>query len=117
MKHVETDTEHCGTFGGNPLSICACITVLEKILTKEATERLAAKSDETFKAMDRILTDAGIAHTLQHIGPMGSINFGITKCDNYRDFELSVENYDLKKKSGKKDKSSKIRNLKKLFKH
>lgn len=85
MKHVETDTEHCGTFGGNPLSICACITVLEKILTKEATERLAAKSDETFKAMDKILTDAGIAHTLQHIGPMGSINFGITKCDNYRD--------------------------------
>ena len=39
------------------------------------------------------------------------------ECDNYRDFELSVENYDLKKKSGKKDKSSKIRNLKKLFKH
>ena len=46
---------------------------------------MAAKSDETFKAMDKILTDAGIAHTLQHIGPMGSINFGITKCDNYRD--------------------------------
>ena len=85
MQHIEVDTEHCGTFGGNPLSICAAKTVLGKILTKEATESLIKKADKTFEEMKGMLKKAGVTSRLKHIGAMGSINFGITEVNNYRD--------------------------------
>ncbi|WP_405293709.1 glycosyltransferase family 2 protein [Methanobrevibacter sp.] len=39
------------------------------------------------------------------------------ECDDYKDFEVSVNEFDLSRKSLKKSKGSKIQNLKKLFKH
>ena len=65
-----------GTLSGNPVAMHAGMAQL-KILksTPDFYEKLNRKSDRFFEEMDQILSKAGVKHTLNHVGSLGSIFF------------------------------------------
>jgi glutamate-1-semialdehyde 2,1-aminomutase len=93
MAEIEKGCAHFGTFGGNPLSLTACVTVLGEILTREATDTLIKKSDAAFKEMESILKKSGVPHNLVHLGAVGSIVFTDADVKDYR--SMSTLDYDI----------------------
>lgn len=85
MRTIENGAAHWGTYGGNPLSLCAAETVLRDILTPEATEAVCDKTGRAFDEMRGMLKRAGITAFAENIGAMGSICFGVEDVKDYRD--------------------------------
>ena len=84
MTEIERGCAHWGTFGANPLSLTACVTVLKDILTKEATDALIKKSDAAFGEMESILKKSGLPFYLSHLGAMGGLLFTSADVCDYR---------------------------------
>lgn len=79
-----------GTLSGNPVAMAAGLTQL-KILrdTPDFYERLNAKGDWFFGEADRILSEHGISHCLNHIGSLGCIFFTDQKVKDYTSAKTS----------------------------
>ena len=65
-----------GTLSGNPVAMAAGLTQL-RLLREDASFylRLNSTSDRFFKELDRILSNAGVPHRLNHIGSLGCVFF------------------------------------------
>ena len=65
-----------GTLSGNPVAMAAGLTQL-RLLREDASfyRRLNSTSDRFFKELDRILSNAGVPHRLNHIGSLGCVFF------------------------------------------
>ncbi|RLD29630.1 MAG: glutamate-1-semialdehyde-2,1-aminomutase [Bacteroidetes bacterium] len=78
-----------GTLSGNPLAMAAGLAMLNAI--KKDTElfnRLKEKTTYLHEGIERVLTEAGIVHTINRVGSMISIHFSK---DEVVDFESSAK--------------------------
>lgn len=79
-----------GTLSGNPVAMAAGIaqlTILKN--TPHFYEDLNAKGDRFFTEMDAILSDAGVAHCLNHIGSLGCVFFTSERVRDYASAQTS----------------------------
>ncbi|MBR6259676.1 MAG: glutamate-1-semialdehyde 2,1-aminomutase [Oscillospiraceae bacterium] len=79
-----------GTLSGNPVAMAAGLaqlTVLSE--TGDFYEKLNGKSDAFFAEYDRILSDAGIGHCLNHTASLGCVFFTEKKVADYEDAQTS----------------------------
>lgn len=91
-----------GTLSGNPVAMAAGIAQLTVLRdTPDFYEKLNQKSDRFFESLDRILTDLGIGHCLNHVGSLGCVFFTeklvcdydtaqTSDTDRYRSFFLQM---------------------------
>lgn len=73
-----------GTLSGNPVAMAAGLTQLRILRdTPGFYEDLNKKSDWFFKEMEKLLSEAGVAHCLNHIGSLGCVFFTDRKVKDY----------------------------------
>ena len=79
-----------GTLSGNPVAMAAGLAQLT-VLKEEKTlfTKLNAAADRFFTELDKILTDAGQPHCLNHIGSLGCVFFTGGPVQNYSDAQKS----------------------------
>jgi glutamate-1-semialdehyde 2,1-aminomutase len=75
-----------GTFNGNPLSVAVGRTVLEKIATAEAYERIEALHERINRSLEKMLAEAGLPAHVVSVGGKGCVTFSATPVRDYRDF-------------------------------
>jgi glutamate-1-semialdehyde 2,1-aminomutase len=75
-----------GTFNGNPLSVAVCRTVLERIATEEAYERIGILHERINRSLDKMIADAGLPAHVVSVGGKGCVTFSTTPIRDYRDF-------------------------------
>ena len=65
-----------GTLSGNPVAMAAGLAQLKLLRDTPAFyESLSRKGDGFFNALDRVFTESGIPHRLNHIGSLGCVFF------------------------------------------
>jgi len=73
-----------GTLSGNPVAMAAGIAQLKVLKdTPDIYEQLNEKSGRFFKGLEEILSEASVAHTLNHVGSLGCIFFTDRKVNDY----------------------------------
>jgi glutamate-1-semialdehyde 2,1-aminomutase len=75
-----------GTFNGNPLSVAVCRTVLEKIATEEAYERIGVLHERIGRALEKMIEETGLPAHVVSIGGKGCVTFSTTPVRDYREF-------------------------------
>jgi glutamate-1-semialdehyde 2,1-aminomutase len=75
-----------GTFNGNPLSVAVGRTMLEKIATAEAYERIEALHERINRSLEKMLAEAGLPAHVVSVGGKGCVTFSTTPVRDYRDF-------------------------------
>jgi glutamate-1-semialdehyde 2,1-aminomutase len=75
-----------GTFNGNPLSVAVCRTVLERIATEEAYERIGTLHERINRSLEKMIADAGLPAHVVSVGGKGCVTFSTTPIRDYRDF-------------------------------
>ncbi|ACP36109.1 glutamate-1-semialdehyde-2,1-aminomutase [Sulfolobus islandicus Y.G.57.14] len=84
---------NAGTFNANPISMIAGIATIEE-LEKEYPYNIANKASKTLvEELERLLK---IKHTINHIGSMFQVFFGIDKVRNYSDAKRANKEYYIK---------------------
>jgi glutamate-1-semialdehyde 2,1-aminomutase len=81
-----TRVAHLGTYNGNPLSMAAGVTVLTKILTRDAYPRLQALGDRLTAGCQAVIDEFGLPGYAVNVGPKGCVMFTPARVTNYRDF-------------------------------
>ncbi|MDO5538494.1 MAG: glutamate-1-semialdehyde 2,1-aminomutase [Eubacteriales bacterium] len=79
-----------GTLSGNPVAMAAGLaqlTILKE--TPDFYENLNKKGDWFFSQMEKLLTDAGVPHCLNHIGSLGCVFFTDKKVTDYASAKTS----------------------------
>ncbi|QGA55013.1 glutamate-1-semialdehyde 2,1-aminomutase [Sulfolobus sp. E5-1-F] len=81
---------NAGTFNANPISMIAGIATIEE-LEKEYPYNIANKAAKTLvEELERLLK---IKHTINHVGSMFQVFFGIDKVRNYSDAKRADKEY------------------------
>jgi glutamate-1-semialdehyde 2,1-aminomutase len=75
-----------GTFNGNPLSVAVGRTMLEKVATEEAYERIGILHARIGKALEAVIAEAGLPAHVVSIGAKGCVTFSTRPVRDYRDF-------------------------------
>ena len=87
MKYVANGVyAMVGTFNGNPLSVAVCRTVLEKVATEEAYERIGALHERIDRSLEKMLAEAGLPAHVVSVGGKGCVTFSKTPVRDYREF-------------------------------
>lgn len=78
-----------GTLSGNPLAMSAGLAMLEQLNSDtEIFNRLKEKTDYLHKGLKKVLTNAGVVHTINQVNSMISVHFA---ADSVVDFETSAK--------------------------
>jgi glutamate-1-semialdehyde 2,1-aminomutase len=75
-----------GTFNGNPLSVAVARTMLEKIATEEAYERIGLLHERIDRSLEKVIADAGLPAHVVSVGGKGCVTFSTTPVRDYREF-------------------------------
>ena len=75
---------HSGTYSHNPLTAAAGLACLKKVLTREATDRIARLGDNYAQGLESIITGLDLPACVTHEGPLGGIQFVPEKPHTYR---------------------------------
>jgi glutamate-1-semialdehyde 2,1-aminomutase len=81
-----TRVAHLGTFNGNPLSMAAGLTVLTRILTRDAYPALHALAARLTAGCQAALDEHRLPGYAVHVGPKGGVIFTPARVTSYRDF-------------------------------
>ncbi len=81
-----TRVAHLGTFNGNPLSMAAGVTVLTRILTRDAYPKLQAMGDRLTAGCQAVIDEFALPGYAINVGPKGCVMFTPSRVTNYRDF-------------------------------
>ena len=66
---------HFGTYDANPLTTAAGRACLNKVMTKEATDRINELGDKYAAGLKDIISRLGLPACVTHEGPLGGIQF------------------------------------------
>jgi glutamate-1-semialdehyde 2,1-aminomutase len=81
-----TRVAHLGTFNGNPLAMAAGLTVLTRILTRDAYPPLIALGHRLTSRCQEVVDDFGLPAYATNVGPKGCVMLTPQRVTNYRDF-------------------------------
>lgn len=73
-----------GTFSGNPFSMTAGLSTLE-LLKLSNYQTLAANTERLVKSLTSIMQTLNINGTINSMGPMYQVFFGVKRAENYRE--------------------------------
>jgi glutamate-1-semialdehyde 2,1-aminomutase len=90
---------HGGVYSGNAVVMSAAEVVLDEIIAhrQEFYEKLNSLADELTAGASRILSNAGIPHLTQHVGPMISIFLTDGQVDSLNDYREVRQHCDFAK--------------------
>jgi glutamate-1-semialdehyde 2,1-aminomutase len=77
---------HAGTYASNPLATTACLTALEKVLTREVFPRATALGDALAEGHNRIIKKHGHPWCAVNEGANGTVYWRKTPPTNYREW-------------------------------
>ena len=77
---------HAGTYASNPLATSACITALDKVLTKDVFKRVTRLGDMLAAGHNRIIKKHGLAACSVNIGANGTVFWRRKPPTNYREW-------------------------------
>ncbi len=77
---------HAGTYASNPLATTACITALEKVLTKDVFPRVTGLGDALAEGHNKIIKKYGLAACAVNLGSNGTVFWRKTPPTNYREW-------------------------------
>lgn len=77
---------HAGTYASNPLATSACITALDKVLTKDVFKRVTRFGDMLAAGHNRIIRKHGLAACSVNIGANGTVFWRRKPPTNYREW-------------------------------
>ncbi|HET7291138.1 MAG TPA: glutamate-1-semialdehyde 2,1-aminomutase [Vicinamibacteria bacterium] len=77
---------HAGTYASNPLATTACITALEKVLTKDVFKRATRLGDMLAEGHNRIIKKHGLNACAVNIGVNGTVFWRRKPPTNYREW-------------------------------
>jgi len=77
---------HAGTYASNPLATTACVTALDKILTKDVFPRTRALGDELARGHNEIIKKHGRPWCSVNVGANGTVYWRKTPPTNYREW-------------------------------
>jgi glutamate-1-semialdehyde 2,1-aminomutase len=77
---------HAGTYASNPLATTACITALDKVLTRDVFERATRLGDLLAEGHTKIIKKHGLAACAVNIGANGTVFWRRTPPTNYREW-------------------------------
>jgi glutamate-1-semialdehyde 2,1-aminomutase len=77
---------HAGTYASNPLATTACITALEKVLTKDVFPKTRALGDALAEGHNRIIKKHGLNACAVNVGANGTVYWRKTPPTNYREW-------------------------------
>ena len=84
---------HAGTYASNPLATTACITALDKVLTKDVFPKVTAHGNALADGHNAILRKHGLPYCAVNVGANGTVYWRKAPPTNYRewldqDFEM-----------------------------
>jgi glutamate-1-semialdehyde 2,1-aminomutase len=77
---------HAGTYASNPLATTACITALDKVLTRDVYPRATALGDALAEGHNRIIKKYGHPWCAVNMGVNGTVYWRRTPPTNYREW-------------------------------
>lgn len=77
---------HAGTYASNPLATTACITALDKILTRDVFPKTRALGDALAEGHNRIIKKRGLKACAVNVGSNGTVYWRTTPPTNYREW-------------------------------
>ena len=77
---------HAGTYASNPLATTACITALDRILTKDVFPTVTALGDRLAAGHNEILKKHGLPYCAVNLGANGTVYWRKTPPTNYREW-------------------------------
>jgi glutamate-1-semialdehyde 2,1-aminomutase len=77
---------HAGTYASNPLATTACITALDKILTRDVYPRVTALGDALAEGHNKIIRKYGHPWCAVNMGANGTVYWRRTPPTNYREW-------------------------------
>jgi glutamate-1-semialdehyde 2,1-aminomutase len=87
MKYVANGVyAMVGTFNGNPMSVAVCRTVLEKVATEDAYEKIGLLHERIDRTLEKMIADAGLPAHVVSVGGKGCVTFSSTPVRDYREF-------------------------------
>jgi glutamate-1-semialdehyde 2,1-aminomutase len=77
---------HAGTYASNPLATAACVTALDKVLTKDVFPRVTALGDALAEGHNRIIKKHGLNACAVNLGANGTVFWRKQPPTNYREW-------------------------------
>jgi glutamate-1-semialdehyde 2,1-aminomutase len=77
---------HAGTYASNPLATTACITALEKVLTKDVFPKVTALGDALAEGHSKIIKKHGLRACAVNHGANGTVFWRTSPPTNYREW-------------------------------
>jgi glutamate-1-semialdehyde 2,1-aminomutase len=77
---------HAGTYASNPLATTACITALDKVLTKEVFPKVTALGDALAEGHNKIIKKHGLRACAVNLGANGTVFWRKSPPTNYREW-------------------------------
>jgi glutamate-1-semialdehyde 2,1-aminomutase len=77
---------HAGTYASNPLATAACVTALDKVLTKDVFPRVTALGDALAEGHNKIIKKHGLNACAVNLGANGTVFWRKQPPTNYREW-------------------------------
>jgi glutamate-1-semialdehyde 2,1-aminomutase len=77
---------HAGTYASNPLATTACITALDKVLTRDVFPRVTAFGDALAEGHNQIIKKHGLRACAVNLGANGTVFWRKSPPTNYREW-------------------------------